>query len=817
MRSRETKRTRGFTVRVCLQPGNGPGYRARIRRGAISGRCLAAAAGAAGLLLATGAAAAPLGEASDVHVSWAAAQNPFLLTFLVGGVPRVAETDLGGGPGGRLSYRLADGSFHGVGALLATSSAGGATHYRVATDEPGRTATVDVVPTATGASVTFSLQPATGVVATFEAFAGAPGEHFLGGGERPVALDLSGQSVAVKTAYSCANTMPAPFFLSSRGYGVALTTASIAAMAFPGATLSDSCAGGAEPRCPLAAGFDVAQLCSKSTVLSYNLFVGTPPEIVSAYVATIGRPQLPPPSQFALIKWRDVVSGPAQLNEDVDRLHALGIPIGWVLLDNPWETANCYGTMTFDPERFPDPTATVRGLHARGVRVMLWISPLIRREYCPPPPQYASSALLGNGGKASTLDLTDPATRSTFEAGLRKLIDLGVDGFKADRGDEIDLEALQLAGGPGVDLHNAYPLLYARAVAEAIAASGRAASFATLFRAGAPGSAALVPGFWGGDQAGTFTGLQQAIHDGLSAGLSGYAIWGSDTGGYGATESAEVLVRWAQFSALTPVFEVGGTGGNATLWDYGSPTVDLFRAAAVLHYELFPYLYSLARTAHASGLPILRPLALEYPADPVAWQQDLEVLVGDNLLAAPVTAPEGTPTSIHLPQGTWVDLTSGGRVTGPASLTATVPLSKLPLYLRAGSVIPFAARTPSIWKRPWPTDALQLRGRGGWLYAPAAGGAFGSTPDFGSFRATRTGRTLTLVLWGAPRETQVLLAGVGTPASVRIDGAPVARSLSDTSLRIRATGWRMTRAPFPGVVLKLAPRRGTATVTVTLR
>ena len=130
---------------------------------------------------------------------------------------------------------------------------------------------------------------------------------------------------------------------------------------------------------------------------------------------------------------------------------------------------------------------------------------------------------------------------------------------------------------------------------------------------GAP--AAAVPGFWAGDQEGTFAGLQQAVHDGLSAGVAGYPIWGSDTGGYGATASAEVFVRWAQLSAVSPVFEVGGIG-NGTFWTYGTPTVNAFRNAAVLHYELFPTLYELAREAHTTGLPVLRPLALEYPADP---------------------------------------------------------------------------------------------------------------------------------------------------------------------------------------------------------
>ena len=143
--------------------------------------------------------------------------------------------------------------------------------------------------------------------------------------------------------------------------------------------------------------------------------------------------------------------------------------------------------------------------------------------------------------------------------------------------------------------------------------------FPTIFRAAAPGSAANAAGFWAGDQAGTFEGLKQAIHDGLSAGVAGYPIWGSDIGGYASADpplTAEVFVRWAQFSAVSPIFEVGGIGRNATFWDFGARTVGLFRAAAVLHYELFPYLYGLARTAHATGLPVLRPLGARRPGRP---------------------------------------------------------------------------------------------------------------------------------------------------------------------------------------------------------
>ena len=731
------------------------------------------------------------------------------------------EAATSGGPGGRLSYRLDDGSFHGLTTLLQATALTRGVSYRVATDEPGRTALVNVLETRTGARVSFTLRPSTGVVATFEAFDASPAEHFLGGGQRPGGLDLRGQALAVKTSYACQNTMPAPFFLSSAGYGVSLRSSAIASLAFPGSVSSSACPGGATPRCPLADGLSVVQLCMKSRGLSYDLFAGTPEAIVSAYTQTIGRPQLPPVSQFELIKWRDVVGGPSDLYDDVDMLHALGIPIGWVLLDNPWESNACYGSMTFDP-KFGDPRTLIRALHARGVKFMLWVSPLVRQQFCPPLPLYPQSALFGTGGSAVTIDLSSPPTAAAFETSLRGLIGLGVDGFKADRGDEIDLEPEQLAGGSGTTLHNLYPLLYARAVAAAVRAAGREGSFATLFRAGAPGSSAVVPGFWAGDQAGTFTGLQQAIHDGLSAGVAGYPVWGSDTGGYGATASAEVFVRWAQFSAVSPVFEVGGTGQNATFWKYGTRTVNAFREAAVLHYELFPYLYELARAAHATGVPILRPLALEYPADAPSWTQDLEVLVGRDLLAAPVAAaaPAGAHGTVvapvYLPPGSWVDLATGIVDRGGATLDRTTPLSELPLFLKAGAAIPFAARAPLIWRNPWPTNALQLPGRGGWLSAPGQGTTSAQTPEFGRLTEATSGRTVSIALRGAPRETQILLATTQVPTLVRIGGRPVRRATTLAALRRAAEGWTVVRRPFPAVVLKLAPRAGRETAVLLL-
>lgn len=769
------------------------------------------AAGLVSLVAACGSGAGAVVDGPGWHVTG----KPFRLEFLSGGKVVAEEPNTSGGPGGRLGYVLTDNSYHGLGRLLGTRSVPGGVEYRVSTDERPRSAYVTVRRAERGVKVSVRLSPATDVTATVESFESRPDEHFLGGGERPAALDLRGQALAIKVSNSCQNRMPAPFYASTAGYGVALRSSAIAALAFPGADPATACAGGSEPVCPLVGGTASIQLCVEAPRLAYRVFFGDPRHVVSAYTKLAGRPRVPPASQFALIKWRDEVGRADDLYADVAELRKLDVPIGWILLDNPWETGLCYGSMQFDTEKFPDPGGMIRRLHSLGVRFMLWVSPLVRKQWCPAPSQYPTSSLIDGGGNAYTLDLTDPATLHTFESSLEKLVALGADGFKGDRGDEFDLEGVKLAGGPGAAFQNTYPLVFERAVAAAVEAEGKTSTFATIFRAASPGSAALVPGFWGGDQQGTFEGLQQAIHDGLSAGLAGYAVWGSDTGGYANADprlTPEVFVRWAQFSAVSPIFEVGGVGKSATFWDFGPQTVDLFRQAAVLHYELFPYLAALARTAHATGLPILRPLALAYPGDANAWTHDLELLVGSDLLAAPVTA-SGTQASVYLPHGSWIDLASGAAVRGGgAPFVRPTPLAELPLYLRAGGAIPFAARTPAIWQKPWPVDALTMPGRGGWLYAPGAGRTSAGDPRFGRLVATSSGSRIDLRLARAPRETQVLVAGAAVPSEVRIDGRAVRRAASETALRSDREGWLRVDGPFRGVVLKLAPRRGSADV-----
>jgi alpha-D-xyloside xylohydrolase len=822
----------------------------------------------AGLLLPISAIPGTHAAPPAAAAGWQVTAQPFGMTFLDHGRPVTAEA--GGalaGPGGRLSYQVGgsassqDGAaYHRLTNLVSQRRVPGGTSYTVATDEPGRTATVDVTRTAQGARVRWSFSAAGGVTAVFEALTARGDEHYLGGSSAAY-VDLRGHirgwspgKEGNEAGDYCQNQeqSASTFYLSSGGYGLHADTGHIGRFAFPGATqVSDGPNCGRTPSvpagapvpyaCPVAATAqpDRVQICVKDSELAYDVYTGSPSDVTTAYYRTVGLPSLPPPSEFALMKWRDVNADQAQVLDDVAEMKKLGIPIGTIWIDNPWERqpagnthringSACTNSGEFDPVFFPDPQKMIDTIHAQGVKFGLWTTSTAT----------SPSASQGGGSCAgindvwarnnwlvpgtSYIDFTIPAARDYYVDQLTRLFGKGVDMVKEDRGEEYRLETTQFAGGSGAGLYLRYPELYHAAVTAALRRVN-GDDFETLVRAGAPGTAQNTHGIWGSDSFETFAALRTEVRYGTSESLTGHFAWGSDTGGIDPQKPADatnsptpsLFTRWAQFSAVSPVFEVGGVGLNATPWKYDPDTIRRFRDAAVLHYELFPYLYGLARQAAHTGVPILRSVGFQYPADQTAWAQDQEFMVGPDLLAAPVTADGAetdgaagrpTPVSVYLPAGRWVDLHSGRLVDGGQTITRETSLEEFPLYLRAGAAIGFSSRSLG----GWGTDELSKPGLSGWMYAPAGGDAQAISSDQGRLSASATRGTVRLRLQDAPAKAQVLVLQQQAPGSVVVDGRPLPRAADTAALREMDQGWTFTSGPFGGVVVKLAPRHGSA-------
>jgi alpha-D-xyloside xylohydrolase len=787
-------------------------------------------------LPAVASAAAPAGP------RWTVAATPFRLTFHNGQRELLAQA------AGRMSYTLADGSTHGLTELLGQHGDRRSTTYTVATDEPDRTARVVVSRTPRGLRVSWTFQPATGITRVHEALTGTDAEHFLGGGANFIYTDLRHRVLLNKAHFTGAaplpqcnkSGMPSPFFLSSRGYAVFPETDAIGRIAFPNAVDDPPHCSTDPAPCPVEMGQpDRTQLCFKTNRLAYEVYAGSPAEVVRAYSARAELPTMPPVRQFALTHWRDTVDGQATVIDDVGQLLRRGIPLGTEWIDNPWETSTklpgesqnsryaCNGTLTFDPVQFPDPAAMVAALKSQGVDLGIWLSPHVREKAAERPcpvTDYPPGSFIQTSRTADPLqlDLTNPATYAHFQAKLRQLFSLGITMVKGDRGEEFELEDATFAGGTGTQLMNTNPVRYAKATTEVLEEL-YGDQYTTLWRGGYTGLPAIVNGVWGGDPRATYEGLRLSVRRGLNSWLSGHPMWGTDTGGFNGggagAPSPTLFTRWAQFSAVSPVYEVGGAGRNATPWLYDDATVARFRDSVLLHYALFPYLYGLARRAARTGEPIARPMAFDHPADEQAWTADQHMMVGPDLLAVPVTADRNetdaaagqpTPVDVYLPRGRWVDLYTGEVLDGGQHIVRQSTLDEFPLYLRAGAAIGFNQRIDGVWPQPWGLHDLDRRDRAGWTYAPGAGTTVASNPFGGKLVAHSGGNRIHLAVTGAPAETQVVVAVQGTPSQVLVDGRPAPRSLDG------AVGWTTRPAPFGGVLVKLNPRHGTSTVSITL-
>ena len=200
--------------------------------------------------------------------------------------------------------------------------------------------------------------------------------------------------------------------------------------------------------------------------------------------------------------------------------------------------------------------------------------------------------------------------------------------------------------------------------------------------------------------------MAESLRGGLSLASSGFGFWSHDIGGFEGKPDAAVFKRWLAFVLLSSHSRLHGSDSYRVPWAFDEEAVDVTRLFTRLKLSLMPYLARLGQDAHELGLPVMRPMVLEFPDDPGAATVDTQYMLGENLLVAPVFTAEGD-VDVYVPEGTWTSLLTGDRVTGPRWVRERHGYLSLPLYVRPDSVLPVGARSD----RPdyaW-ADGLTLR------------------------------------------------------------------------------------------------------------
>jgi alpha-glucosidase (family GH31 glycosyl hydrolase) len=515
-----------------------------------------------------------------------------------------------------------------------------------------------------------------------------------------------------------------------------------------------------------------------------------PAGVLERYTRLTGRAPLPPRWALGLLQSKFGYRSWDEVHAAAREFRARGIPCDAIILDLYWfggvphfGGARRIGSLEWDTAAFPDPAASIAALARQGFRVLLIEEPYVD-EALPAFREAADGGHLATGpdgepavlekwwGRGALVDMTSQAARDWWWQRHRPLVAQGVAGWWADLGepDSFDPDARYHGGATHAEVHNRFALEWARALHDGARADAPHRRVFQLTRAGYAGIQRYGAALWSNDVMTAFEWLAPQPAAGLNLGLSGVPWWGTDVGGFiGPVASEELYVRWFQFGAFSPVFRTHGQDRPTAPFEFGPVVERICAQYARLRYRLLPYLYTAAREAYDTGMPLMRALACEFPDDPVAADLGAQYLFGPSLMVAPVVEP-GTERNVYLPAGEWVDFWTGAIYRGPTWLRRwPAPLDTVPLFVRRGAIIPFG---PDLaWTGERPLDELTLR-----VHPGAAASAYRLYEDDGETTAYESGACRWTPVQVTPRSGEVRIE-VGA-AEGEFGGMPRERNLT---------------------------------------
>jgi alpha-glucosidase/alpha-D-xyloside xylohydrolase len=485
----------------------------------------------------------------------------------------------------------------------------------------------------------------------------------------------------------------------------------------------------------------------------FIVLADSPADLLRNWAELTGYPHMPPLWALGFQQSHRTLGSREDVLEEATQFRKRKLPcdtmiyLGTGFCPSGWNTG--HGSFTFNPSVFPDPSAMIHEMHDEHFKVVLHMT-------SPPEDLHGE---VGDAGAA----LDDPSDAAVYWTKHLPVQRAGVDGWWPDEGDELP-PASRLARNR----------MYWEG-SQQLEPDKR--PFA-LHRNGYAGLQRYA-WLWSGDTYSTWKALAAQVMVGINAGLCGIPYWGTDTGGFVPTKefTAELFVRWFQFSAFCPSFRCHGRTWKLHLpwgWnlgDYGPAELDSQYAAVLprpedlhnaavelicrkylnLRYSLLPYTYSAVAQTHATGLPLMRSLWLAYPDDARAAECEDVYLWGESILVAPVLEPGATQRATYLPYGAWWDYWSGERMEGGRAVTREVDLETLPLYVKAGSILPIGPVKQHTQEAS--TEPLKLR-----VY-PGADGACALYEDDGSsFRYEQGEFTRIACTWTDEKRELTLMA-----------------------------------------------------------
>jgi alpha-D-xyloside xylohydrolase len=615
-------------------------------------------------------------------------------------------------------------------------------------------------------------------------FASPDDEHYYGLGQNQEGfLDHRGHTVQCWQDYLATGgpSVCVPFLVTNKGYGMVWDNPS---------------------KTTIEPGFNEQTRWSSQVGDRVSFFViagDTADEIYAGYRLLTGPTPMLPKAAYGYIQCKQRYASQKELLDVAHGYRDRHLPADVLVVD--WFYYTKMGQMDFNPKYWPDPAAMNKQLHAMGFETMISVWP----RFVPDDRFYAELRRKGwlihqadgtpidgqpYDRAGSDIDTTNPEAAKWYWKTIRdNILAKGFDSLWADETEpDLPPNGSYLHIGPGTQYFNVYPLFHTAALYNG-------------FRKDEPGRRALILSrdaylgaqrngtiFWSSDIYPTWDTLKRQIPTGLDFAASGITYWSNDTGGWqylpaehhpahkplldpsdaranvgGYDDYPELYTRWFQYAAFLPIFRAHGSRPTNEVWSYGSQAEPILEKYLRLRYQLMPYIYSLGYKTWLTGAPFLRALPLDFPNDPKVADLRDEYMFGPAFLVAPVTDQGATSRQVYLPAGSdWYNYWTNERIKGGQSVTVAAPIDTIPLFVRAGSIIPLGAPVES-------THQAQAIAR--IRVYPGADGSFTLFSDDGTTYAYEKGAgSLTRLNWNNASQQ---LTHEGAPAWSGPDSAMV--------------------------------------------
>lgn len=566
--------------------------------------------------------------------------------------------------------------------------------------------------------VGFTLDEKGNVTDAFETMYLYCDESFYGFGEKFDSFDKRGKRVTVwqrdaQSTNSDISYKGMPYFMSSTGYSVLMNTFTRTHFNM-GATSAVS-----------------YTMETEDPYLDYYMFCNRDYKgLISDYTALSGRSAMIPKWAFGFWMSRMSYMSRAELEEIVCQMEDFGMSVDVVHID-AWQPnfedsflpSGKEDLLSFDEVRFPNPEGMIRWLGERGIKLSLWMFPYVQaidpegrlsKQYTSmrdkgylvknrqgEPIVFSPGEGDTDAWRVAALDFTNPGLVEYMKGRIKRLMRMGVGVMKTDFSEELPEDSVFFDGTTGRQSHNKYPLLYAKTIYEAsLEAKAEMGQKALLWgRSGYAGSQ-NYPANWAGDSSASRNNLAAILCGGLNMGISGVSFWGFDIGGFYNCDYTgkrvipedEDYIRSVQMGLMSPLSRSHGQSTPREPWVYSETAQQAFRKINTLRYRMLPYIYSTGWETVKSGVPMMRAMLLEYPEDFAVRNVSRQYMLGGSLLVAPVF--DQPRHHIYLPQGSWVDLETGERLTGGRWLVYPKKIDVIPMFLRENAMLPMVESAP---------------------------------------------------------------------------------------------------------------------------